>query len=189
MKLRASAFSKGFTLVEIMLVMVVMSLMASLLVVSISNNPLNELEDQAKRLQAVLQMGQDEAVFQGVELALALVEESVDSPKGYQFLFFDVDNQSWNPMVGKPFGFYELEEPLVIDIELLTKNSSDQFQQQIERIKSQSVALVDASKSLQPSLLMLSSGEMTPFAITLSHQDVDKTMQVVSDGLSSIELQ
>ena len=189
MKLRSSAHSKGFTLVEIMLVMVVLALMASLLVVSISNNPLNELEDQAKRLQAVLQMGRDEAVYQGVELSLALVEESTDGPKGYQFLRFDLDEQRWLPMTGKPFGFYALEVPVELDIELLTNNSSDQFQRQIKLVQSQSVGLTDRSQRLQPSLLMLSSGEMLPFSITLTHPDVDASIQLMSDGLSSIELQ
>ena len=55
--------SRGFTLIELMVVLVVISVMLGLATVSLDTNPAKELQREGRRLQAVLQMAADEAVI------------------------------------------------------------------------------------------------------------------------------
>ncbi len=174
------ARTRGFTLIEIMLVMVVMAVMASLLVVSIGDNPQKRLDREARRLQASLQMVAEEAVLQGVEFSLAMGSD-VDA-QGYLFLMLDIENYVWLPSVEKLMAFHPLDTQITMEVELDGANDP-QFKRQVERLQA-----LDKQQGPEPLLLLLSSGEMTPFIITLSHAELSSSVRLISDGISGVEL-
>lgn len=171
----------GFTLIELLLVLVVVSIMASLLVVSISDNPAQQLDREAVRLRSVLEMASEEALMQGLEISLA-VTESPEGLRGYQFLLLDPDDLSWHDSDDKPFIFH----PLHADISMQVVPTdglfqSTQFDRQIKQLQQ-----LTSEKRWKPELLFLSSGENTPFVITLGHSAFDDQVSISSDGMSGI---
>jgi general secretion pathway protein H len=185
--------SKGFTLIEMLLVIVVMAIMASLMLASISDNPLRQLEREAQRLQASLKMAADEAVLQSRELGLALTTDPLTGEPGYQFVWLDFNTDEsannpvsasgkWQPLINSPLSFYPLSDNITIGIELLLELRGDQFSLQIDRLQSAS------DSQLKPGLLLFSNGETTPFELTVSSTKVEQVVVLTSDGLTGIEL-
>jgi|GEM_PF-2089072 len=174
----------GFTLIEMLLVLVVVSIMASLLVASISDNPLRQLDREARRLQAVLAMASDEALMQGLEISLA-VTESAEGVAGYQFLLLDPENMSWEASDEKPYRFHPLSSSVSMDVTATDALSpSTQFDQRTEQLQR-----LSSDNRWRPGVLLLSSGETTPFLITLKHGEAEGSVSVSSDGFSGINIQ
>ena len=173
----------GFTLIELLLVLVVVSIMASLLVVSISDNPAQQMDREAARLKAVLNMASEEALMQGLEISLA-VTESPEGVGGYQFLLLDPNDLSWQSSADKPFNFHAL--PADMSMQVLPTNGpsqSPQFGRQMEKLQQ-----LKSEKRWKPLLLFLSSGENTPFSMTLKHKAFDGQISINSDGMSGVTI-
>lgn len=174
---RGSRSNQGFTLIELLLVLVLIAIMAGLFVINISQSPQQMLEREAKRLQAVLLLAADEAVMQGVELGLSLPEGA------YQIIQLNTEKLHWEAMSDDTFKYYQLPEFITIDFELDNQPLTDAERRQIERMKKR----VNADIS-PPVILLLSSGELSPFRIRLSHTAIDYQLSLLSDGFSGVEL-
>jgi general secretion pathway protein H len=178
-----AGLARGFTLIELMLVLVVVSIMASLLVVSINDNPAKQLDREAVRLRSVLEMASEEALMQGLEISLAVTTSS-EGVDGYQFLLLDPDELTWQASDDKPFSFHPLHADIsmqVVPADGLTQSSRfDRQMDQLQRLKSE--------ERWTPLLLFLSSGENTPFIITLEHGAFDGQVSIRSDGLSGVNI-
>jgi general secretion pathway protein H len=79
----------GFTLLELLLVVVIVSVIASLAVLSVGDRRTKQLHNQAQKLEALLNWLADEAVFQQQPLGLKLTEA------GYQQLHWDYAKTQW----------------------------------------------------------------------------------------------
>ena len=211
---------KGFTLLEVMLVLVVLSVMVSMLAINLSDNPLNELEREAQRLQKVMQMAVEDALLEGVEDALAPGINEVDQA-GYQIVKLGVEEDTlsgqstqpgqtgqqdrlaslaasldpeqlrWLAIEAPPFAFYPLPEYLRLNLELLDGRDSNRGNYDVRQAREQMQSLQKQSglQQWQPEVLILSSGEITPFMVTLSHEQLDQQVLIGSDGLAEISLE
>ena len=74
---------KGFTLVEVMVVIVIVGIMAGLITLAIGDNHQDVLKRESQRLYQVLRIVSDESAFQGREMGLLLQET------GYSILAYD----------------------------------------------------------------------------------------------------
>ncbi|WP_101759477.1 type II secretion system minor pseudopilin GspH [Oceanicoccus sp. KOV_DT_Chl] len=173
--------ASGFTLLEILLVLVVIAVMASLVAVSIGDNSAAQLDREADRLVAVLEMASEEALLQGIELSLASVNDGEFS--GYQFLWLNLVDKTWQLLPDKAFGFYALPPTIYMSVELNDKMLEIDNQSVATRIK----ALQQLGGDFRPLIMFFSSGEITPFSITLRHPDVSDVITLRSDGVSGIE--
>src|SRR5262249_23047419 len=88
---------RGFTLVEILVVIVIIGIVAA--IVTLSTGVLgrdSEMEDQAKRVSAVVAQAREEAELQGLELGIVVAKSS------YEFAEFDRRKGLWVPIEGDP---------------------------------------------------------------------------------------
>ena len=73
--------SRGFTLIELMVVIVILGIIASFAVLSVGNRDASAaLEEEVQRLAALLQLASEEAVITGRQLGLRI------TPGGYLFV-------------------------------------------------------------------------------------------------------
>lgn len=170
--------ARGFTLVEILIVIIIVGVMASMAVLAIGGDPHQLLKREAQRLRLVLQLGADEALLQGREYGLKLTRE------GYQVVQFNEDKGEWSTATLEAFAAYQLPNNMTlslqsegssVDLTLLNKN-----EQQDQKPRDEN--------TLKPALLLLSSGEMTPFTLQLQSADAEYKMQLSGDGLGDIRL-
>ncbi len=151
--------ASGFTLLEILVVIVIVGIVASFATLALRGADWKAIaEEEATRLAALLKLASDQAVLETRQLALSIDRE------GYLFLVFDeaVDTPYWRP----------LEQD-----DLLGGVRSPHEGLELRLVESEELGAATASSregdDYAPHVLLLSSGEMTPFTIDIVATDTD----------------
>ncbi len=167
----------GFTLIEILIVVTIIGILAGMATLALGGNDRRELQQQAQRLQQLFSMAADEAAFNHQNLGFELDDHQ------YRFLRFDEDNDEWILLTDKPWqehnlpGFAQLR--LQLDAEAGDLLSADANNNQASSF----------NKKQQPALLILASGEITPFTLEFSLQNQTETLALIhSDGFNLPQL-
>lgn len=151
---------RGFTLLEIMLVMVLMAVVLSSVSLSFDiRSDQDKVEEEAKRLQAVVQLASDYALLNNFQLGLRLDETS------YQFLVYD--GEKWQALDSdKMFSEHELEEGFELNISIGDIPWLEHYDED-DGLFSSSEDEDDEEdkKKLIPQVYLFSSGEITPFSV------------------------
>ncbi|MDO6824976.1 type II secretion system minor pseudopilin GspH [Marinobacter sp. 1_MG-2023] len=159
--------SSGFTLIEILVVLVLMGLLAALAVFTMGgNSQQRELQNEVRELYLLMQTASDQAVVNNLELGLLLEEN------GYRFVAFQEETGDWKGSGEQLFRARSFPEWLV----------TTPF------IESDAPRLASAEDKLRPDVVFFSSGETTPFELEFTiGSDTDYTQILASDGISPIE--
>lgn len=163
----------GFTLIELMVVIIIIGILMSAVVLSIRTDEIDEhMEIEIRRIQALINLAREEAVMQGQEYALTVKEGS--------YLFEMFDDGAWLPITDDRV-FREravlqgTELALVVDtleIPLATAEDSGD------------------DRESPPRIYILSSGEIMPFELILRTQDqtVQFSVKAEEDGVVKLVL-
>ena len=165
-------YPKGFTLIEILVVMVLLGLLSGVAVFILGSGKLQrELDIESHRLHALLRMASEEAILSNSEIGFLIDDDH------YEFLEYDDEKQIWASSTVSVLKTRDLPEWLAPEFEregrarILGKDSSG----------------IEESK--KPDMMLLSSGEVTPFKITLRVQNNEEGGFIISsDGLEEIKL-
>lgn len=159
--------SKGFTLIEVMLVVVLVGLMVSAVQFTFQNNQSEQLlEKESLRFLGTFDIAAEYGMLNNVELGLFIEENT------YQFLGYD--GIKWTPLPNNeslstktlPDGMeilltlddLPIEEPPLFDLNTFMSDEDD------NEIKG-------SKKSLNPQVLILSGGDISPFSLTFYMED------------------
>ena len=164
--------ARGFTLIELLVVLVILGTLVSLALLSVGNGGGRVLRDEGERLATVMALLLEEATLDNREYGLQLRSD------GYRVLVYDDLNNRWqrHPNMAD----YRLPERLQLSLEL------DGAPLQLA-----AVAVVDdqarpaTGVEAAPQLLLLSSGELSPFRLQLSERGKGgAAYELHSDGFS-----
>lgn len=167
----ACSNQRGFTLLEVMLVLVLMGFVASYVVsTAFGSSYAEDLERQTKRFQVVVDMASDFAVLNQKELGLRIDKKE----NTYSFMLLGEDDK-WLPIEeNKMFTSHQLPEQFAMELELedlpwIEEDSLfDQgiFDEQLSFDEERPEIGEEEEKRLPPpQILLLSSGEITPFSL------------------------
>ncbi|MCU4674390.1 type II secretion system minor pseudopilin GspH [Catenovulum sp. 2E275] len=151
---------RGFTLLEVMLVMVLMAVVLSSVSLSFDiRSDRNKVEDEAKRLQAVVQLASDYALLNNLQLGLLVDKNS------YQFLGYD--GELWQEIEDdKVLSKYEMDENFELKLTLGDIPWLDNVDEEAGLFgRNQDEEDDDGKPKLIPQVYLFSSGEITPFSI------------------------
>lgn len=174
----------GFTLIEVMLVIVLVGLMASVIQFSASGDKAEEtLEMSSKRFAGVFNIAAEYGMLNNIELGLMI------DKKGYQFLGYD--GEKWTDVSeNELFNRYELpeglelvlqlddlpiEEPQLFDTEVFNELQEDNKDPDEELSEDRDSDNNIEKKKLIPQIYMLSGGEITPFSLRFQIVENDYT--------------
>lgn len=155
---RPAERGRGFTLLEILVVVLIIGIVLSLATLAFRDDINDRLQTEARRLAALLTLASQEAVLQGGELAV------VFGPRGYHFQVLEED--AWADAHDPILRERQLADDLTLFIEIEGEEARP--------------AGKDAEKQ-PPRVYLLSSGEMTPFTLTLKHTNSTATYQLHAD--------
>ncbi len=197
---------RGFTLIEIMLVMVIIGCAAGIVVLSIPGGPNPKLggglSEESQQLAATIQVMSEQATQQGRTIGLHISEH------GYQFMIrqenapanednvtqttskaldtlLDWDHQSWQPYQSEKLrtaGEFDEQISLALTLDGL------QLQDEENRLGRSEPQWFDTENQLAaktPQILLLPSGEITPFSLTLQEQGSDSPQFRQINGLEN----
>jgi len=152
---------QGFTLIELMVVMVLLGLLTSLAVTSIGGNLARELEVETNRMHALLREAANEAVFTNSEIGVQVSEE------GYSFITYDEQEQSWQAASSQILSPQTLPEWLTLEFQ----REGEAVELPKRKQESEDREFGEEEKVIKPDFMFLSSGEITNFTLTLSLRD------------------
>ncbi len=188
---------RGFTLIEIMLVIVIIGCATGIIVLSIPGGPSpklgNDLAEESQQLAATIQVMSEQATQQGRTIGLHI------SNHGYQFMIRqqttaanedtvaqstsqaldtlpDWDHQVWQPYTSEKLrtaGEFDEKVSLALTLDGL------QLQEEENRLGRSNPQWFDTENQLEaktPQILLLPSGEITPFSLTLEELGSNSTL-------------
>ena len=147
----------GFTLIEIMIVVVIVAIMTGAAVMSFPRDTSDLLKEEVDRIHALLSLSQDEAILQSRELAIGF------NQSGYTF--FTLDNNAWSVYDDDVFKARRLPADLLSQLYL------------------EGIPIVLEKKLVKPQVFILSSGEMTPFVYELQFPGKDEKIKLVVNAI------
>lgn len=163
---------KGFTLLEVLVVLFIVSVMTGITVINLPGFAQTDVFDyESDRLKAVIGMLREDAIMQSNEYGLQVQRPDAGDNYGYEFYVYDAEYQDWQALTELPFSSRSLPEEFVLSL----KVEGDDVQLQSEEA---------------PPVLILSSGEVTPFTLLVSHRDnatLNRTLE--SNGYSDVDWQ
>jgi general secretion pathway protein H len=142
-----------------------------------------ELEREADRLQALLNLALEDAVLEGRELGVRFY------PAAYEFSALDPDENRWEVIAGDPL---LQERQLSPDVELLVtiegheldlEESRELRDKQLSATEEETQS--DEASAYRPQVFLFSSGDlMPPFTVELRRRfgDLRLTLEVAEDG-------
>ena len=174
--------ASGFSLIEILVVVVIVSIMVSVAVLSLGVlGDDQRLKEEARRLASLIEVAQDEALMQGREFGLEVMAES------YRFVELDPFTNQWAEIVDDEllrmrtlpdqheFSLFLEDREILLDYDPTTLGEADEDD--------------DADVELYaPHLLIYSSGDMTPFELLLTRDYDDQIVGMRGDFLGNLEM-
>ncbi len=202
---------RGFTLIEIMLVMIIIGCAAGIVILSIPGGPSpkmgNDLAKESQQLATTIQAMSEQASQRGQTIGLHISE------RGYQFMIrqtasasagtqtttdnsqqtstkaldasIDWDNQSWQPYVNDKIRTSgEFDEKVSVTLSL----DGMQLQDEDNHLGRSQPQWFDTENQLQvktPQILLLPSGEITPFSLTMQKKESNGVLFRQINGLEN----
>ncbi|MFT5716107.1 MAG: general secretion pathway protein H [Oleiphilaceae bacterium] len=176
---------RGFTLIELMVVMVLLGLISSIALTTVGGgNQKRELNNEVNRLHAVLRMAAEEAIFSNTEIGVAIEEDL------YEFLTYDEEEGTWTLAEPHFLRSYTLPEWISLEFQREGKERKLLGRKSVldEGSDFQSTVLeTEAAKT--PDLMLLSSGEVTGFTISMQiEDDADSRIEIKTNDQGEIIL-
>lgn len=164
-RLQLGARQRAFTLIEVLVVVFIIGVILGFASLSLGGRSLDDqLDQEARRLQQVLQIASEDAIFTTTEIGLQLL------PDGYVFVVPGEPN--WVPIERQrsPLRAHRFEIPARLTISQASLGNLGQSPDDGEQL---------------PAILFLSSGEVTPFELELGAPGADSVFRIQGriDGL------
>ena len=175
--------SLGFTLLEVLVVVTLLALLASMVVPMMGRNTETEdLDFQAKHLKDVIQQLAENSMFRGELMALRLDENR------YQPQRYNVDEQVFEPIAGNEL-FAEFELPANYLLEWTLAEQDDPGQSSLNQVAANLVATENnVDKDDLPQLYFFPSGEATPVTLILRDAEKSDELKLELDAVGRVEI-
>jgi general secretion pathway protein H len=164
--------SKGFTLVEILVVLLIIAVIISLTVLTVSSTGRDgQLDEESRRIEGLVGLLHERALLEGRDFGLRI------EPTAYEFVVYDTFRDRWL-MLDQEQEFRHRELPKGITFQL--------------QLDSQTVVIKPIDRNLtsgeppNPQIAVAASGEGTPFRLILNRDATQAKAAIDGDALGKI---
>ncbi|MEM7099844.1 MAG: type II secretion system minor pseudopilin GspH [Pseudomonadota bacterium] len=177
MEFRACKTS-GFTLIEILVVVVVIAILMSVVIGSFTGaDRAQEYNGYMQRLALKVEMARDKAVQKNREWGMHISEE------GITFSEFDEINGSWITQSQRPFGSSDFANELEFELEVEAFAGIEISPELFNSDEEEGFSLDDEVDKNFPDVILFSSGEATPFELAAQPKSFEGEVLVLeTDG-------
>ncbi len=153
---------RGFTLIEILVVIVMIGVITTMATLSLTSGGATELQREVERLQGTLQLAADEAVMRATPIGLALERN------GYRFLRFESKQApgKWSAM-GNHRALRPHETAEGISMRLASQGQRDSS---------------GSDDTARPDIVIRPSGVFSAFELTVRDERINEQLVITADG-------
>lgn len=174
----------GFTLIELMVVVLIIGLMAAGIVLSVGVTGRDtELEKESERAFQLIKYVREKAELQTREYGLYCGDHD------YQFVTFDPRKQIWRP-VDEDDALRARQLPeglklrLVVEGREVVLKAPDDKEKQKKKTKEE---LEKELRAFQPHVMLFSNGDLTSFALTVWREEPVRSVTIASTDKGAVE--
>lgn len=166
--------SAGFTLLELLVVVMIAAIFVGMAVLSIGiAGDDRDLRQESFRLKSLLDLVREEALMQNRDFGVFF------SATGYRFYIYDYQRLAWvEPLADNLLTERPLRDP--VNLELVVEGRDILLASEFEP---------DALSDPMPQIMILSSGEVTPFEAALTRPFDDARVELRAEIDGTIEIQ
>ncbi|MEM7083502.1 MAG: type II secretion system minor pseudopilin GspH [Pseudomonadota bacterium] len=175
---RSPSREYGFTLIEVSVVLLIITVLTAVFALNIQAGGKKALKEEARRMNALVRLASEQALLQGRDIGM-VVEDN-----GYQFYLYDLTQQRWLDLSTERM-FRARTLPDNMRMEIAIEENSVTWPEPEERDESEEG---DEEFVPTPQVLMLASGEITPFDLYFEMDDVEPAFHLKIHPDSSREL-
>lgn len=158
---------QGFTLLELLVTLVIVGILITFVAVSFTTNSYkHEIRAEANQLAQRIELARRVATTHNETWGVSI------SNNGYRFLKFDQSDQKWFESDDRLFRYHGLP----MHIFLAFDGNQD------------IPSLIDKFNELEPEMVIVPGGEMTPFLLNCKHEHSEQFRVLQSDGLNKVEV-
>lgn len=151
----------GFTLLELLVVMVIIGVLATLVSLTVSGRAVDDrMQAESRRLEQLLQLASDEAQAKGLEFGFRVTQT------GIEFLLPDGLSGQWSVVEEGLFRPREIPQPFGLELRVdgrLQKPAP--IEDPEARTSNDGRLALNEDTATEPQVLILSSGEVTAFTL------------------------
>jgi general secretion pathway protein H len=179
--MRRHGRSGGFTLIEILVVIVIVGIVMTIAILSITlAGGDSQLRDEAQRMVSLVEVAQDESLLQGREFGVEFMQGS------YRFVEYDPLTRQWGEIVGDDtLRLRQLPEELELELFIEDRRvilKTDPARMQRDEKDRPGI------EQYAPHLLIYSSGDMSPFELHFVRRIDDSLLAVRGDFAGRLEI-
>ena len=173
--------ASGFSLLEILVVLFIIGIVVSVTGLGLGRSARANAMEEAQLLYRVARLAHEEAVLFRKQLGIEFKSEDREDslPQySYRWLQYNRDSETWRPFSDNRSGFAARKMQPGLVLELEAEEDAVRLEQKEEDLWQEQDADAE-EESRWPQLMFLSSGEITPFTITLSVADEFDSLEPV----------
>ncbi|HVT35843.1 MAG TPA: type II secretion system minor pseudopilin GspH [Nevskiaceae bacterium] len=164
----------GFTLIEMMVVTIVIGIIATFFSFSMGHRVMDDrMDNEAARMERILQLASEEAETKGIDIGVRYTPERME-------LLARDDDGNWKEYAeGGPLRTRAVSDPFYTEL----------FVEGRAVAPAQDSQDPDKQKKIEPQFFLLSSGEVTPFALNVRARGYKPYYHIEADALGHFKLE
>jgi len=167
--------SHGFTLIEILVVVVIAGIISSIVLVSMGTlRDDRSLQTEVYRMASLIELAADEAELQGRDFGIEILR------RGYRFVEYDPYTDRWTDIVGDEV-LRQRSLPEDFEFDLFVEDRRITLSEQAAEMQSDDEDEEKGRAKIEayaPHALLLSSGDLSPIELTLLRRSDDAAVQL-----------
>jgi len=174
----------GFTLIEILLVLVLLATSAVAVIMTLPESKEDKVKEEAARFHHLVQLLGEDALLNGIDYGIRI--------ERHRYQFLELTSKDWQPIAESRF-FTDVE--VGDDIDLRVEMGGYSWQDKDRLFKPGSLfdedlfaEQTDKDKIKPPQIVVMASGEYTPFTLAFEVDGVNQFWRIQADELGQLFL-
>ena len=175
--------ARGFSLIELLVVIAIVGIVVSIALLSLGIlGDDRQLETEARRVMALIEVAEDEATMQGRDFGVEFMQN------GYRFVEWDPFTERWGELIGdETLRLRQLPEDALFDLFLEDKRVVlERDPQAFDDPEDEGP--VGLAENYAPHLFLFSSGDTVPFELHVYNDISDQAVVIRRDELGTMEI-